>query len=72
MKTFVICLIIGLIVGGIVIGILFSQLRSVVAKDTAHDYVTKGSFRLVEQNDVFLGKKLDKRPRQKPQPNNQS
>ena len=53
-----------LAVGGIVFGILFSQLKTVVKQSAAAEYIKKDSFRLTHQQDLYLYKKTEKRPRE--------
>lgn len=62
-MPFWLCLVIGLIVGGIVVGIMLSQLHSVTPNNAAADYVKKDSFHVTFQDEQFLGKQLEKRPR---------
>ena len=68
-MNFWICLLIGAIIGGIVVGIMLSQLHSVTPNNAAAEYLVKDSFHVTMQDEVFLGKKLDRRPRaQQPPP----
>lgn len=50
-----------LIVSGIVILVLRSQLRSVAPKRTARGYVKEGSFQLMQANDLFLYRTVNRR-----------
>ncbi len=66
--SFLIALIIALMIGGITVGSLLSQLKSVVQKNQASDYVKQGSMQLTQQDEIFLGKQIEKRPRMQQQP----
>ena len=67
MGTLLISLLVGLVIGGVVLGILWKQLKTVVKNNAAADYIRKNSFRLTQQQDVYLYKKLDRQPRQQQQ-----
>lgn len=56
----VVPIIIGLIVGGITLAGLLGQLKSVVKKEAATDYVNKGSLQLTKNQDIFLYKHTEK------------
>lgn len=63
-------LLIALLIGGITVGSLLSQLKSVVQKYEASDYMKEGSFRLNQQQDFFTHKQTERRalPQQQPRP----
>ena len=59
---------IALIIGGITVASMLSQLKSVVHKNQASDYIKQGSMNVTEQNEIFLGKQVDRHPRVQQQP----
>lgn len=69
-MNFWICLLIGAIIGGIVVGIMLSQLHSVTPNNAAADYVVKDSFHVTFEDEIFLGKHTERRPRPQQRSNN--
>lgn len=67
-QLLIISLIIGVIFGAIVRGSMLSQLKSVIRKNEAAEYVRKNSFKVSQRNDLYLYKKLDKQMIQRQQP----
>jgi hypothetical protein len=64
----VISIVCGLAIAGIIMMIWKGTLKSVRHERTASNYVRSGSFKLINQNDVFLYDNVTKRPRAQPQP----
>ena len=67
-MEYIVCIIIGLVIGGIVLGSLLSQLKTVVPKNTASDYIKQGSLHLTQRNDLYLYTKTEQTPRPQQQP----
>ena len=64
----VISIVCGLAIAGIIMMIWKGTLKSVRHERTASNYVRSGSFKLIDQNDVFLYDNVTKRPRAQAQP----
>ena len=64
-----IALVIALIIAFIGTGALRSELKSVYIATQANIYIKDGSFKLSDEQDIYVGKKLDKvaRPKQNQQ-----
>ena len=68
-MEFFVPLMIGLVVGLVVLFSLLSQLKSVVQKHEASDYITPGSLHLTERQDRFVDKHTERQMiRQAPAP----
>ena len=68
-MEFLVPLMIGLVVGLIVLFSLLSQLKSVVQKHEASDYIAPGSLHLTERQDRFVDKHTERQMvRQAPAP----
>jgi hypothetical protein len=63
-----ICLLIAFGISGIIMAVKRGSLKSVRSEHAACNYVRSGSFKLTNQNDVFLYDNVTRRPR--PQKNN--
>lgn len=64
-KTLFISIIIGLAVAAVVVGGMIRQLKTVVPKKEANDYVKQGSLQLRISRDNFLYKKVERTARNK-------
>lgn len=62
------CLLIGIVIGGICVGIMAYKMKSVRSKNSAGDYVERGSLVLRIQQDRYLYQTVTRRP--KPKNNN--
>lgn len=60
---FLISLVIGLIVAGVIVGSMVSKLKTVHMQKGAAAYTVHNSMNLTVNRDVFLGKKVEKTPR---------
>lgn len=63
--SIIVSIVIGLVVALIVTGIMRMQLKSVRAKAGASDYVKAGSMNVSLSRDLFLYRKVDRRPKPK-------
>lgn len=64
LTSLIISMVIGLVVATVYIMILKWQLKSVVPKDNAKDYIVNGSMRITTSKDTFLYKNVSKTVRQ--------
>ncbi|MBR6514633.1 MAG: hypothetical protein IKT46_07360 [Clostridia bacterium] len=65
-TSLLISLVVGLIVSFIATSIMKGQLKSVRKKDTASDYLKKGSFKVTHSRDIFLYKRVTAVKKAKP------
>lgn len=59
------CLLAGALIGGIAVAIMASGMKSVRSKNSASDYVDRGSLELTRQEDIFLYQTISKRAKPK-------
>lgn len=63
-KQIALCVVIGIIIGLIGVSSMKSEMKTVRAKTSAHDYVVSGSLDLTEKYDVFLYRNVTRVRRQ--------